>query len=498
MSDERTESILQRLAELRADDAPTHGGRVLSYVYDSGLAELDELARAAAASVQAVNGLDPTAFPSVARMEADVITFACELVHASAHDRDVTGLVTSGGTESCLLAVKSARDRWRAAGGTGVPRIVAPVTVHAAFHKAAHYFGLDLELVPVDEQGVVDTAELTARLTTQTALVVVSAPCYPFAALDPVAEIAGAAADRGVACHVDACIGGWVLPFWSDGGEGLSPWDFRVPGVTSVSLDAHKYGFAPKGASVLLFGDPDAKRAASFATTRWPGYPVVNPTMLGSRSAMSLAATWAIVAYLGPDGFAALTARSRSATHTLQECISGIVGLRVVGDPIGPLFAVAADHTVADGDQVDPHIWADRVRELGWVLQPQPGLHQADGPDLPRTTHLTVTPVTGDEVDGLTAALIAAADDVRGVPGVDLGELLSAMPELAVDAGADSATAGGILRDLGLAGEDAGGALPDQLAPVMALLDVMPARRSEALLTELLARCNERHRHGDH
>ncbi|AZG47013.1 putative sphingosine-1-phosphate lyase [Gordonia insulae] len=503
MVDQRSADILRRLTELTADDAPTHGGRVLSYVYDSGLAELDELARAAAGSVQAINGLDPTAFPSVARMEADVIEFAAGLVHGSAREQPIVGLVTSGGTESCLLAVKSARDRWRSRGSSGTPTIVAPVTVHAAFQKAAHYFGLDLDLVPVDRHGVVAVPDVVARLDDHTALVVVSAPCYPFAVLDPIVEIAAAAAARDIDCHVDACIGGWVLPFWTQlradaVGEGtevrnsLAPWDFRVRGVTSISLDAHKYGFAPKGASVLLFADRDAKRAASFATTRWPGYPVVNPTMLGSRSAMSLAAAWAVIAYLGTDGFAALTVRSREATLRLRECISGIPGLCVVGDPVGPLFAVASDSSVPQQDRVDPHVWADAVRALGWVLQPQPGLRQSDGPDLPRTTHFTVTPVTGNEIDALTDALATAADQVRGIPPVDLGELSGALPQLAVDDGADAATAGAILADLGLGGDDAGPALPDQLAPVMALLDVVPHGRSESLLTELLARLNER------
>lgn len=489
----RVAEILARLTDLRADDAPTHGGRVLSYVYDSGLAELDDLARAAAASVQAVNGLDPTAFPSVARMEADVIAFAADLVHGEACDTQVVGLVTSGGTESCLLAVKSARDRWRAGGGTGVPTIVAPITVHAAFHKAAHYFDLELDLVPVDEHGVVDADDVIGRLTPRTAIVVVSAPCYPFAVLDPVPEIAAAASRQRIACHVDACIGGWVLPFWLSS-EALPPWDFRVPGVTSISLDAHKYGFAPKGASVLLFADRDAKRSAAFATTRWPGYPVVNPTMLGSRSAMSLAAAWAVIEYLGPDGFTTLTDRSRSATDTLRQCVSGITGLRVVGEPVGPLFAVTSDIAVPARDRVDPHLWADAVGERGWVLQPQPGLAQQHGPDLPRTTHLTITPVTADEIDGLTAALVAGADEVRGVAPIDLGELRTVFPSLAADDGLDASSAGALLAELGLAGGDDASPLPDQLAPVMALLDVVPHRRAEALLTELLARLNERPR----
>lgn len=505
MRDADIEAVLAALNALRIDDAPTHGGRVLSYVYDSGLAELDELAARAATSVQSLNGLDPTTFPSVARMEREVIDFASDLVHGDPTHPPV-GLVTSGGTESCLLAVKSARDRWRARqaadasqpGVTERPVLVAPVTVHAAFHKAAHLFDLDLDLVPVDTDGVVNPQAVYSRLRPEVALVVLSAPCYPFAVLDPIGEIAPRAAAAGVPVHVDACIGGWVLPFWGAPHAGLPPellppWDFRVAGVTSISLDAHKYGYAPKGASALLFADRDAKRAASFATTRWPGYPVVNPTLLGSRSAMSLAAAWAVVAYLGRAGFQRLTDRAHAATSALRECLDGIEGLTVVGDPVGPLLAVAADTSVDPAARVDPHHWADAVHAQGWTLQPQPGLDQPGGGHLPRTTHLTVTPVTADHLPALTASLTSAADEVRGREPVDLSGLLDAIPELGATGPLDSVAAERILESLGLAGSNGvPAALPAELAPVMALLDVIPAERAEQLLTELLARLNER------
>ncbi|MEP9415506.1 aminotransferase class V-fold PLP-dependent enzyme [Gordonia sp. VNQ95] len=490
----RIDDILRRLDSLRADDAPTHGGHVLSYVYDSGVAELDDLARRAAAAVSGVNGLDPTTFPSVARMEHDVIGFAASLMHGD----QAVGLVTSGGTESCVLAVKSARDRWRSVhpAADERPVLLAPVSVHAAFHKAAHYFDLDLDLVPVDAQGAVRAADLVGRFSSRTAIVVVSAPNYPYGTLDPVAEVAPAAAAAGIVCHVDSCIGGWVLPFWetsADSSEILPPWDFRVPGVTSISMDAHKYGFAPKGASVLLFADRDAKRAAGFATVRWPGYPVVNPTMLGSRSVTSLAAAWAIIAYLRPEsgtgvGFSGLTARTRRATETVRACIAGIRGLSVVGDPVGPLLAVRSDTAVPQADRVDPHLWADQVRGLGWVLQPQPGL----GSDHPHTTHLTITPVTADVVDELCAALVTGADAVRGAPPVDLSEIVTAIPQLGRSGALDSVAAQDVLAALGLGGGGAGSAaLPDQLAPVMALLEVIEPERAESLLAELIARLNE-------
>lgn len=491
--------IIAELEGLRAADAPTHGGRVLSYVYDSGLPELDELAAAAARTVQPVNGLDPTTFTSVAVMEAGVVGFARRVLGG---DDEVVGSVTSGGTESCLLAVKTARDVWRAArlGSPRRPRIVAPVTVHAAFHKAAHYLGLELDLVPVDPAtGAPTVASIEERLGDDVALVVMSAPSYPFASLDPIADVAAITSARGIALHVDACIGGFALAFWPDT---LPAWDFSVPGVTSLSADLHKYGYAPKGVSVLLTRGRDRQRHQYFATTAWPGYPVVNPTMTGSKPAGPLAAAWAIIEALGEPGFTELTARAARATEVLRARIGAIDGLRIVGVPTGPLFAVATDESVPMERRVDPHHWADAARGGGWHLQLQPGMTQADGTRLPHTTHLTVTPVTEAVVDDLVVALTSAADAVRGVPAVDgamvVAGLTAALPGgadalvAAVAHGLDSDGAAGLLRAAGLlGGVEAGGALPDQLAPVLALVEALPGALTERLLIELLARVVE-------
>lgn len=494
---ESPEAILARLAELRGADAPTHGGHVLSYVYDSGVAEIDELAAAAIRAVQPLNGLDPTTFTSVAVMEREVIGFARGILNG---DDDVVGTVTTGGTESCLLAVKTARDLWRARGGggadgTAVPRLIAPTTVHAAFHKAAHYFGLAIDLVPVDpSSGAVAADAVIERLGDDVALVVVSAPSYPSAAIDPIEAVAAAASARGIACHVDACIGGLALPWW----PGVPAWDFRVPGVTSISADLHKYGYAPKGASVLLQRGRDRQRMQYFATTRWPGYPVVNSTMLGSKSAAPLAAAWAITRALGTAGFATLTDAARAATEKLVALVDGIEGLRVVGAPTGPLFAVAADEGIDEGARVDPHHWADAVRRRGWIIQQQPGMTQADGTRLPHTTHLTITPVTEARVEELSAALVDAADEVRGRARASadavlaaLGPALGSLPSVGVagPAGIDADTAAGLLRSIGLL--DGTGALPDEQAPLLALIEALPAPLVERLLVELLARLVE-------
>ncbi|UZN04632.1 pyridoxal phosphate-dependent decarboxylase family protein [Cellulomonas sp. S1-8] len=446
--------VLAELAALRDADPPTHGGRVLAYVYDHGRPELDRLAEQAATAFLPVNGLDPTTFRSVAVLERALVARGRALLGG---DDEVVGSVTSGGTESCLLAVKAARDLWRGADparAVGRAVLVLPTTAHPAFHKAAAYLDLDVVAVPVDvASGRASATGLLAALDEageRAALVVVSAPSYPFGVVDPVAEVAAGAAARGVACHVDACIGAFVLPWWGD----VEPWDLRVPGVTSLSADLHKYGYAPKGASLVLHRGRDRHRAQYFATTAWPGYPVVNPTVLGSRAAGSMAAAWAVGEALGDDGYADLVSRTRTATATVRAAVDACPGLRVVGEPTGPLLAVA------DDGGVDPFRLVDALRGHGWLAQCQPAMTQPDGTVLPRTAHLTLTAVTADVADTLARDLRRAADEVRG----------------AVPATPDPTLVERVLTQ----------GLPVEVAGVMATLEALPAEVVRPALVAVL------------
>lgn len=278
--------ILARLTALRAGDLPVHGGRTMAYVYDSGLEGLDELANAAQAAFAGVNGLDMTAFPSVVELENDLVRRGTALLGGSA------GTFTSGGTESCLLAVLTARQYARKERGVTEPELVLPETAHAAFHKAAELFGLRVVSVPVDPDTFkVRPADMAAAISERTALVVVSAPSYAHGVIDPVVEVAREAERRGVLCHVDACIGGWYLGHLRHAaGQGqdlpaVPEFDLSVPGVTSLSVDLHKYAYTAKGASLLLFRDAGLRRHGWFAHAAWPGYPVVNSTLQGTKSA---------------------------------------------------------------------------------------------------------------------------------------------------------------------------------------------------------------------
>ncbi len=496
--------VLARLRELRELDAPTHGGRVLSYVYDSGMAELDRLSGEAAELARPLNALDPTTFPSIAAMERDLIAFTRRALNGASRrpGGTIVGSVTSGGTESCLLAVKTARDIWRSehaplamrlAAQGQKPRLVVPMTVHAAFHKAARLFDLELDLVPCEADGSVRASAITARLEEDVALVVVSAPAYPSGSIDPIGEVSRAALARGIPCHVDSCFGGLALPWWPD----TPVWDFRHPGVTSISADLHKFGYAPKGVSVLLHRGRARHRAQFFGLTRWPGYPVVNPTLLGSRSASALAAAWAIVHRLGAAGYQELVASCARSANEIVGVVGSVPGLQVWGRPHGPAIALIADPTAPTSERVDPHLLADEMARRGIKIQHQPGVDQANGVRLPHSAHLTITPVTERLLPELSASLRVSADAVRGKPRPSVGAAIGALRLLGY--GEDRVPGPGaawtILRIAGAAPKPAGAAggasLPPRMAPLMALVEALPASVGEALLTELLARVSE-------
>ncbi|MET9346960.1 pyridoxal phosphate-dependent decarboxylase family protein [Streptomyces termitum] len=468
--------VLAELGALRAADAPTRGGRTFAYVYDAGLDGLDELASAAYTAFATVNGLDPTVFPSVARLENEVVGAVAALLGAPG----AQGTFTSGGTESILLAVKTARDHARAERGVTAPQLVIPSTAHAAFHKAAHYLGLEAVVVPVDPVSFrADAAATAAAVTDRTVLVVASAPSYAHGVVDPVAEIAAAAAARGVLCHVDACIGGWLLPHLRRAGRKVEPFDLSVPGVTSLSVDLHKYGYADKGASVVLYRDAELRRHQYFAHAGWPGYPVVNPTVQGTKSGGLLAQAWAVLRYVGEDGYTALARRVADASDRLLAGLRGLGGVRVLGEPAAGLvaFTVLAEGEGAADTGLLLHL-ADEMRIRGWYLQPQLSF---DG--LPANLHLTLTPATVDRVDALLADLGDALEAARALPPVTVDP---GLVELA--AGLDPAALGPqeVAGVLAFAGLDGDGGLPERMAPVLALLDALPGALKERLLAEFI------------
>jgi len=452
--------LFAELAELRAADLPVRGGTTWAYVYDSGSDSAHQVGARAYAEMLDVNGLDPTAFPSVVALENSVVGTAAALLGGG------PGIFTSGGTESCLLAVKAARD----SSPVRDPEIVLPVTAHPAFHKAAAYFGLRVVPVPVDGSFRASVDAVAGAVTDRTVLVVASAPSYPTGTVDPVPAIAAVAAERGVLCHVDACIGGWVLPFL----PGAPPFDLSVPGVTSLSVDLHKYAYAPKGASVLLFRDRALRRTAWFAYAGWPGYPVLNPTMQSAKSAGPLAAAWAVLEHIGTEGFRALATDARSALLTLVKGVAAIDGLTVLGEPETTLLAVAGS------PGVDVFVVADELRHRGFYTQVQLSLG-----DVPPTLHFSAHGVSPGTVDALVEALAGAVQAARARGPV----VLSAATTAAL-AGAELSTLDEdgfvqLLSASGLSLADPEGR--PSMAAVNKALDGLPVPAREALLTLFLS-----------
>lgn len=464
---------LERLAGMQRGDLPLHGGRTLAYVYDSGDPEVDRVAREAVAAYAASNALDPTAFPSLLQMENELVGVACELLDAPP---SAVGTVTSGGTESILLAVQGARD---SRPDVVRPRMVLPATAHAAFHKAAHYFGVETVAVPVGPDFRADARAMAEAIDDDTVLVVASAPSYAHGVVDPVTDIAAAAAARGVRCHVDACIGGWVLPYAARLGREVAPWTFAVEGVTSISVDTHKYAYAPKGTSLLLHRDAGLRAPQYFASADWPGYTMLNATTQSTRSGGPVAGTWAVVEHIGDTGYLALADRAFAAVDAIVACIDAEPALRVLVRPDSTLVALATD------DSCDPFTLTDELVSRGWYVQPQLS-YAGGGPSI----HLSVSAGTHDHVGEFAVALAesVAAAQAAGPAAVDPGVVafIEALDPTAL--GGDDFD--GLLAASGLVGTSADGGLelPGRMAAVNAMLDVASPAMREALLVAFLDR----------
>ncbi|MEV4074360.1 aspartate aminotransferase family protein [Nonomuraea fuscirosea] len=459
-----TEDLLAEVARLKEHDLPVRGGQVTAYVYDTGRAEVNDAATRAYLEMLEVNCLDPTAFPSVVEMERQVVGAVADLL-GGGH-----GIFTSGGTESIMLAVKAARDQ----AGRDRPNLVLPVTAHPAFHKAAHYLGVEVVALPVDLSTYkVRADDVAAAIGPDTVLVVASAPSYPQGVIDPIEEVAAVASAAGVPFHVDACVGGWLLPWLREAGATVPPFDLSVPGVTSISCDLHKFGYAPKGASVLLFADPAMRRRAYFASAAWPGYTIINATVQSSRSAGPLGGAWATLQALGRQGYAELGRATLEATTRLRAGLAAIPGLRVLGEPESSLVAFA-------GDGVDVFVLADEARARGWFLQPQ--LSYAG---IPANLHITVTGVTLAGVEAMLKVIAESAEAARERGPVVLPEgLVELVAGLDLDA-VDDASFAELSASVGV--DLRPGAGQPEMAMVNAVLDALPPASREDVLVRFLS-----------
>ncbi len=394
------DELFATMDERKKQDADWRGGRTWSLVYPAG-EEVDAILKQANELYLYENALNPFRFPSLRQMEVEVIDMAAGLLHGP---EGAGGAMTSGGTESILMATKSARERARAERGVSRPQLLAPVSAHPAFGKAASYLGLELVQIPLREDYRADPEAAARLISDQTALIVGSAPCYPFGVIDPIPELAALAEERDISFHTDACLGGFLLPFYERLGEPVPPFDFRVPGVTTISTDVHKYGYCTKGASVIAHRDFEhLKRYQLFVYKDWPGGLYASFAMAGARPAAPIAAAWAIMNWLGEAGYVRLAGQIRDTTRKLQEGIEALPELCIWGKPQMSVFSFGSQHLdiMAVGDEMD---------DRGWCLDRQQG---------PDALHLMVSPEHAHVVEPFLADLEAAVREHGASRGVE-------------------------------------------------------------------------------
>jgi sphinganine-1-phosphate aldolase len=388
------ECILDAMEAARAQDARWKQGRAFSLVYYGG-EEILDLLKAAYTMFFSENGLNPTAFPSLRKFETEVVSMTASLLGG---DVNTCGNMTAGGTDSILAAVKTARDWARARNPQNTtPEMIVPATAHPAFDKAAHYFDVKVVHVPVRADFRADIAAMRAAVTPHTVMIVGSAPSYPHGVVDPISELAQIALDNGILCHIDACVGGFVLPFARRLGYPVPPFDFSVPGVTSMSADLHKYGYAAKGASVVLYRDAELRRHQFFVHTSWPGGVYASPGLAGTRPGGAIAAAWAVMNFLGADGYTEITDVVMKTAHKLRDGINALDGIQVMGHPDACVMAIGSD-------RLDIYEVGDEMTLRGWYLDRQ---------QFPPTLHLTVTYAHAGTADAFLADLREAVAAAR-------------------------------------------------------------------------------------
>lgn len=461
------EDIFKSLQSFKGKDVPWKSGRILGYTYDPGEDPMN-VAHEAYMSYLTENGLDWTVFPSMHKLETDLVHMVRELLRG---DENVVGSCTSGGTESIFCAVKAAREYARVnKPHVTHPEMVLPETAHGAFHKACLYLGITPVMAGYDpETFLTDVNSVRDAITENTILIVGSAPGYAQGVIDPIAEIGEVAQSHNILFHVDACIGGIQFSFMRRMGEDLPDFDFTVPGVTSISADLHKYAYAPKNISTVLYRNKDLRFHQYFANRRNTCYALVNSAVLSTKSGGPYAGAWALMHYLGESGYRKIVKKTQDALHQFVDGINDIDGLRVLGKPDMCLFSFTSD-----GFNIFEV--ADRVRDKGYYMQPQFS-HGVT----PANLHISLEWGCADSVDGALKALREAADEVRNDPNaVDLQATRSMVQGIVADSGENAKE---VLSEMAGLGE---GKLPEKMALINSVVDALPDELAEYMLCDYM------------
>lgn len=461
------EEVFQRLARFKQGDAPWQQGRVLTGVYDPG-PNVHSVVQRAYASFLSENALYPNLFPSLLQLENDIVRMLANLLNGGGQ---ASGNCTTGGTESILVAVKAARD-WAMKAHPEItqPEMVLPRTAHPAFHKAAHYLGIRPVVAGFDAHTFrADPAAMRQAVTPNTILLAASAPCYSHGVVDPISEIAQIALERGLLFHVDACVGGLFLSMMRKAGYSVPEFDFNIPGVTSISVDLHKFGYAAKNVSVILFHSRDLRRFALFSCSETTGYAVINTTMLSSKSGGPMAGAWAALNVLGEAGYIQIVRETMEASSAMIAGIQTIPGLRVLGQPDMCIFALASD-------ELNIFELDDEMSARGWWLQPQ-----FSAPGSPPNLHISVNRSNVAHVDQFLADLRSSVSALKAGGGVGdtaalQAEVIRLMSSPSPNTFAQIAALAGMLP----------GVMPSSFARINTVLDAMPRSIVDSLLVEYL------------
>ncbi|MGI9645608.1 MAG: pyridoxal phosphate-dependent decarboxylase family protein [Ilumatobacteraceae bacterium] len=402
------DEVVEALAAKQDGDVRWRDGRTFGLVFDGG-ESVHEVAERAARMYLHENALNTQAFRSLGEIQREVVGWTASLLHGDdLDDGPAAGFLTSGGTESILCGVLAARERARDERGIDEPEIVLAESAHAAFHKAGHNFGLVVRKAPVRDDWSADIEAMAELVGPNTALVVGSAPQYPQGVQDDIAAIAALAQSVGANCHVDACMGGFVLPFAERLGRDVSPWDFRVDGVTTISADIHKLGYAPKGVSVILHRSKASRQYQTFVFDGWLGGFYASPNMQGTRSGLPMACAWAVMSHLGVEGYVELTRQTLENADRIRAGIASIDGIRVLGESRFHLIAMAADP--AFRSELDVFALGDALLARGWY-------HDRQGP--PDNLHSTVSNTNTGVIDEYLTDLAECVATVVGTRTTD-------------------------------------------------------------------------------
>jgi glutamate/tyrosine decarboxylase-like PLP-dependent enzyme len=391
-----------RMDAMAAHDVKWRDGRAAVYVFNAG-EDVEQVQKEAYLRFMSENGLGPAAFPSLKQMEAEVVGYGLSLLHGP---EGAVGNMTSGGTDSIQMAVKAARDHARKVKGVSGPlNLVAPRSAHPAFDKACAVMEIEVRRIALNDY-LADPEAMIAACDAATVMMVGSAPCFPYGLIDPIGRLGELAAARGVWLHVDACVGGYIAPFVRMNGGDVPPFDFEVPGVSSMSADLHKYGYCAKGASTVFFRSEALQSGMIFDLEVWPAGRMVTPTLAGTRPGGAIASAWAVMNYLGVDGYRAKHGQAVAAREAIEAGVKAL-GFTVIGAPQLGLIAFTRD-------DVNCHAISRAMYEKGWVTS---------AITEPKGLHLMLSPIHAGVAGAYLADLEASLAAVKAKTGAPVAEV---------------------------------------------------------------------------